>query len=278
MMDENGSDRSDDEYSVIGDKAEIGFIDFEDDKSVYAYDPSEEGAPVVISTPFPFTRGKPRSAFVGETSVHPITIQNTTSEPVELWGVNIYCSNPSDSFTLSLLEPPSANNLDVEYMRGFLEGFSLEDRVLQPHQTLTVWLSCKPKELGLHTSVVHFDVGEDRIERVVFLLAEDKISQSLASKKPYSRLLPRRKQFVADEFAVTSRPAKTKKTKKTQGGNYKLPMFEIPTNVRELLENKQVPEAITKGLTKENYATYFNTLIIMEELHLEVSSNGYYVR
>lgn len=269
MMDENGSDRSDDEYSVIGDKAEIGFIDFEDDKSVYAYDPSEEGAPVVISTPFPFTRGKPRSAFVGETSVHPITIQNTTSEPVELWGVNIYCSNPSDSFTLSLLEPPSANNLDVEYMRGFLEGFSLEDRVLQPHQTLTVWLSCKPKELGLHTSVVHFDVGEDRIERVVFLLAEDKISQSLASKKPYSRLLPRRKQFVADEFAVTSRPAKTKKTKKTQGGNYKLPMFEIPTNVRELLENKQVPEAITKGLTKENYATYFNTLIIMEELHLE---------
>lgn len=55
-------------------------------------------------------------------------------------------------------------------------------------------------------------------------------------------------------------------------------MFEIPTNVRELLENKQVPEAITKGLTKENYATYFNTLIIMEELHLEVSSNGYYVR
>lgn len=212
MMDENGGDRSDDECSVIGDKAEIGFIDFKDDKYVHAYDPTEEGAPVVISTPFPFTRGKPRSAFVGETSVHPIAIQKTTSEPVELWGVSIYCSNPSDSFTLSLLEPPSANNLDLEYISGFLEGYSLEDRVLKQHQTLTVWLSCKPKELGLHTSVVHFDVDEDRIEQVVFLLAEDKISQSLASKKPYSRILPRRNLLLTSLqlHQILQRPGRTK--------------------------------------------------------------------
>ena len=65
MMDTIGRDRRDDECSVIGDKGEIGFIDFEDDKSVCAYDTNEEG-PVIISTPFPFIRGKPQSVFVGE--------------------------------------------------------------------------------------------------------------------------------------------------------------------------------------------------------------------
>ncbi|KAI8024585.1 putative RNA helicase SDE3 [Camellia lanceoleosa] len=39
--------------------------------------------------------------------------------------------------------------------------------------------------------------------------------------------------------------------------------------VRELVENKQVPEVITQGLMKENYATYFNTLLNMEELYLK---------
>ncbi|CAL5397417.1 unnamed protein product [Camellia sinensis] len=251
-----GRERCDDDFSVIGDKGEIGFLDFEDDKSLCAYDPNEEG-PVLISIPFPFIRGKPLSVFVGETSAHPITIQNTTSEPVELWGVNFFCSNPADSFTLSLLKPPSVNS-DADYIQDFLEGFSLEDRVLQPLQTQTIWLSCKPKDIGLHTSVVHFDVGDERIERVVFVLAEDKISRSLASKKPYSRF-PRRKQFATNESAKT----------KTRGLDYKLPLFEIPTVVRELVENKQVPEAITQGLMKENYATYFNTLLNMEELHLE---------
>ncbi|KAF5946037.1 hypothetical protein HYC85_016265 [Camellia sinensis] len=224
-----GRERCDDDFSVIGDKGEIGFLDFEDDKSLCAYDPNEEG-PVLISIPFPFIRGKPLSVFVGETSAHPITIQNTTSEPVELWGVNFFCSNPADSFTLSLLKPPSVNS-DADYIQDFLEGFSLEDRVLQPLQTQTIWLSCKPKDIGLHTSVVHFDVGDERIERVVFVLAEDKISRSLASKKPYSRF-PRRKQFATNESAKT----------KTRGLDYKLPLFEIPTGVRELVENKQVPE------------------------------------
>ncbi|CAL5397419.1 unnamed protein product [Camellia sinensis] len=251
-----GRERCDDDFSVIVDKGEIGFLDFEDDKSLCAYDPNEEG-PVLISIPFPFIRGKPLSVFVGETFAHPITIQNTTSEPVELWGVNFFCSNPADSFTLSLLKPPSVNS-DADYIQDFLEGFSLEDRVLQPLQTQTIWLSCKPKDIGLHTSVVHFDVGDERIERVVFVLAEDKISRSLASKKPYSRF-PRRKQFATNESAKT----------KTRGLDYKLPLFEIPMGVRELVENKQVPEVITQGLMKENYATYFNTLLNMEELHLE---------
>ncbi|KAF5946039.1 hypothetical protein HYC85_016267 [Camellia sinensis] len=172
-----GRERCDDDFSVIGDKGEIGFLDFEDDKSLCAYDPNEEG-PVLISIPFPFIRGKPLSVFVGETSAHPITIQNTTRD--------------------------------------------------------------------------------ERIERVVFVLAEDKISRSLASKKPYSRF-PRRKQFATNESAKT----------KTRGLDYKLPLFEIPMGVRELVENKQVPEVITQGLMKENYATYFNTLLNMEELHLE---------
>ncbi|KAI8024587.1 putative RNA helicase SDE3 [Camellia lanceoleosa] len=39
--------------------------------------------------------------------------------------------------------------------------------------------------------------------------------------------------------------------------------------IRELVENKQVPEVITQGLMKENYATYFNTLLNMEKLYLE---------
>ncbi|KAI8024584.1 putative RNA helicase SDE3 [Camellia lanceoleosa] len=100
---------------------------------------------------------------------------------------------------------PSLNhsvNSDADYIQGFLEGFSLEDRVLLPLQTQTIWLSCKPKDIGLHTSVVHFDVGDGRIEQVVFVLAEDKVSLSLASKKPYSRF-PRRKQFATDESAKT---------------------------------------------------------------------------
>ncbi|CAL5397414.1 unnamed protein product [Camellia sinensis] len=251
-----GREWCDDDFSVIGDKREIEFIDFEDSKSLCAYDPNEEG-PVLISVPFPFIRGKPLSVFVGETFAHPITIQNT-SEPVELWGVNFFCSNPADSFTLSLLKPPSVNS-DADYIfQVFSEGFSLEDRVLQPLQTQTIWLSCKSKDIGLHTSAVHFDVGDERIERVVFVLAEDKVSRSLASKKPYSRF-SRRKQFATNESAKT----------KTQGLNYKLPLSEIPTGVRELVENKQVLEVITQGLMKENYATYFNTLLNMEELHSE---------
>ncbi|KAK9288065.1 hypothetical protein L1049_016511 [Liquidambar formosana] len=258
----------DDECSVIGDKGEIGFIDYEDDKSVCSYNPIEEG-PVVISVPFPFVGGKPRSVFAGETSADSITIKNTTSDPVELWGVKIYASNPENTFTISLMEPPSANS-DIESIRGFLESFSLEDRVLQPGEMLTIWLSCKPKEIGLHTSVVHFDVGDDRIERVVFLLAEDKISQSLASNKPYSRGT-RKKQFAVDTFVVGMRPSRTT----NQGFKKRLPRYDIPKDTRELVESKQIPDPIREGLTRENYSSYFKTLIIMEEIHLEEDMRAY---
>lgn len=169
----------DDEYSVIGDKGEVGFIDYQEDKSVCSYNPNEEG-PIVISVPFPFIDGKPRSVFLGETVADSITIKNTTTEAVDLW-TKIYASNPENSFTLSLMEPPSANGGNDG--QGFLESYALEDRMLQPGDTLTVWLNCRPKEIGLYTSIVHFDVGIDSIERVVFLLAEDNISRSLASKK-----------------------------------------------------------------------------------------------
>lgn len=50
-----------------------------------------------------------------------------------------------------------------------------------------------------------------------------------------------------------------------------LPEFRISKDVRELLGNKQVPTALTGGLKRENYVSYFSTLINMEELHLEVS-------
>ncbi|KHG04449.1 putative RNA helicase SDE3 -like protein [Gossypium arboreum] len=252
-----------DECSVISDKGEIGFIDFADDKSVQSYDINEEG-PVIISVPFPFSQGKPQSILVGQTSKWPIMLENTIDEPVELWGVRIFCSNPADSFTLSLMEPPSADSKS-EQSQGFLEGFSLEDRVLQSRETLTIWLSCKPKDMGLHTTVVHFDVDDNRIERVVFLLAEDNVSQSLASTKPYRRAPRRRNHFAVDEYVVSSRPAKPK----TRGCKSKLDEYPIPKNIRESLENKHVPDILAEGLTKENYAGFFSTLLVMEELHLE---------
>ncbi|KAG1358655.1 hypothetical protein COCNU_08G001010 [Cocos nucifera] len=84
------------------------------------------------------------------------------------------------------MEPPS-DDADEEVRCRFVGLKYLEDRVLQPAQTLTIWLSCKPEEIGLHTVVIHFDLGDEKIEKVAFLLAEDKVSQSLFSDKPYSR-------------------------------------------------------------------------------------------
>lgn len=262
------SNISDEEYSVIGDNGEIGFINYEEDESVCNYNPDEEG-PIIISIPFPFLGGKPRWVFLGETSVESITIKNTIDDPVELWKVCIYASNPENSFTLSVMEPPKEKT-DLEYKQAFIESFCLQDRILQPHKTLTVWLSCKPKEIGLHTTAVHFDVGADRIERVVFLVADDKISRFLASKKPYSKV-SKKKQNVVDEFIVGSRPSKVK----TRLFKYKLPPYNIPTKFREELEGEQVPEAIQEGLTKRNYASYFRTLLIMEELQMEEEMSHY---
>ncbi|CAK9160682.1 unnamed protein product [Ilex paraguariensis] len=267
-------DKWDEEWSVIGDKGDIGFIDFEDCKSVCSYNPTEESE-IVISVPFPLVKGKPQSGFVGDTVVDSITIKNTTSEPVELWSVKIYDSKPEDSFTLSVMEPPTANS-GVQYIQAFLESSSLEDRVLRSGQTLTIWLSCKPKEIGLHTSAVHFTVGDETIERLVFLLAEDKISQSLASDKPYHRGKKKKKQMVldvsaGDAFVVGERPAKPA----TRGFKKIIAQFPIPKNVRDLVESKQIPDVITEGLTKANYAHYFTTLVIMEEIKMEEDMKDY---
>lgn len=229
------------------------------------YEPDEEG-PVLISAPFPFIDEKPRHVLIGETSKCLITIQNTSSDQVELWGIRIFSSNPPNSFALSLMEPPSLNS-DERYVRSFRQGSELEDRVLHPHQTLKIWLSCKPNDMGLQQAIVHFDVEDARIERVVFLLAEDKISQSLAPNRSYIRV-PRRKQFTMEncEFAVPYRYGR----EKTQRSRSRvLQEYPIPKNFRELFMNNRVPDVLDEGLTTENYSAYFNALVIIEELNLE---------
>ncbi|XP_030543378.1 probable RNA helicase SDE3 [Rhodamnia argentea] len=254
-------DRSDDEYSVIGDKGEISFIDYQRDQSVCSYDLNEDD-PVAVSAPFAFVDGKPRSVFVGETAADSISITNNTDDQIDIWSIKIYASTPENSFTLSLMEPQSENS-GVDAVQRFLGSFSLEDRVLQPGETLTVWLSCKPKEIGLYTSVVHIDVGNDKIERVVFLLVDNKISRSLVAKKPYVRGT-RKKHFDVETYVVGSRPARISTHFKKR-----LRQYPIPKDVRELIENKQIPEAIRGGLTRENYAPFFKTLVNIEELKLE---------
>ncbi|OMO85646.1 putative RNA helicase SDE3 [Corchorus olitorius] len=262
------SEKWDDEYSVIGEKGELDFIDYEDEKSVCNYQ-IEEG-PVSISAPFPFTDDKPQSVFVGKVAYDSITIKNTTSEPVELW-TKIYASTPENSFTLSLRKPPSENS-DSNAREGFVEFFNLEDRMVQPGETLTIWLSCKANVIGLHTTVVHFDVEDDRIERRAFLLVEDKISQSLACKRPYSRG-QRKKQFAVDTFVRGSRPATARAM--DRGVKNRLPWYNIPKDIRELVESKQTPEAITAGLTRNNYASYFKNLLFLEELQVEEDMRAY---
>ncbi|XP_052190546.1 probable RNA helicase SDE3 [Diospyros lotus] len=266
--------KGDEEFSYIPEKGEIGFIDYDDDKSVCAYNPDEEG-PVVISVPFPFVDGKPRSITVGETASEAITIKNTTDEPVELWKVDIYDSNPKDSFTISVMEPPSATS-DVEHVQGFLEFFSLEDRILQPGETMIVWLSCKPKEIGAHTTAVHFDVGDDKIERVVLLLAEDKICRSLASNKPYHRDR-KKKPLVADTSIRDAFVAgeRIPRASNRRGFRYRLSPYPIQKDVQESVMNKTIPDAISQGLTRENYFVFFSTLLNMEEIKIEDSMRGY---
>ncbi|XP_047333760.1 probable RNA helicase SDE3 [Impatiens glandulifera] len=259
------------EFSFIEDKGELGFIDFDDDKSVCSYKPEEEGS-VIISVPFPPVNGKPQSITVGESSSIQITINNTNDESVELWTIDIYDSNPKDSFTLSLMEPPSANS-DPDYVQRFRESFSLGDRVLLPHKILTVWLTCKPKDIGLHTTVVNFDLEGVVTERMVFLLAEDKVSQFLTSNKPYRRDRKTRlpEVYNRNNFVAGSPPPRNSNRR----CKVKLPMHKIPDDVRGLLEAKQIPESITLGLTKENYCQFFKTLLIMEEIKLEDVMRGY---
>lgn len=257
--------RSEDECSVIGEKAEIGFLDFEEERSVCSY-VADDGAPVIVSVPFAFKNGKPQSVSVGDTAVELITINNTTEEPVDLWSVHIFASNPPDSFTLSLTEPPPANS----NAESFIESFRVEDRMLQPGEILKIWLSCKTKDMGMYSSVVYFDVGDEKIERVVFLLVEDKISKSLASNRPYSRTRKKDK-FVVDNFVPGSRPLAKSNRKYVN----RLPKYEVPKDIRLLLEGNQVPQVVEDGLTRRSYASYFKTLIIMEEIQLEDDMSTY---
>lgn len=266
--------KSDDEYSTITDKGDIGFVDFDKYKSAGSYNPNEESDIVVISIPFPLVAGKPKSGFVGETVVDSVTIENTTNETQELWSIKIYDSKPEDSFTLSLMKPPTACS-DVQYVEEFMESFSLEDRMLRPGQTLTIWLTCKPKEIGLHTSAVHFNVGDDTIERLVFVLAEDKVSQSLASRRPFHRdrkkKVPAVDVYAANAFVVGSRPTRAP----NRGFRYRLPSYPIPGDIREMIEKKQFPDVIEEGLRRDNYIAYFRTLLAIEEIKMEEDMRDY---
>ncbi|KAL0376647.1 UNVERIFIED_CONTAM: putative RNA helicase SDE3 [Sesamum calycinum] len=267
--------KSDDEYSVIGDKGDIGFIDIENCKSICSYNPSEESEIVNISVPFPLVKGKPQSGFVGETLFDSITIKNTTGEPLDLWSVSIYDSKPENSFTISIMEPPTVKS-DVEYIQDFVESFSLEDRVLRTDQALTIWLSCKPKEIGLHSAAVHFSVGDETIERLVFVLAEDKISQSLSSSKPYRRSRKKKQDVVnahaADAaYVVGPRPSRGS----NRGFKYHLPDYPIPAQIRDMVNNQQIPDVIHEGLTETNYGPFFKTLLAMEEIKLEEDMRAY---
>ncbi|CAH2038844.1 unnamed protein product [Thlaspi arvense] len=262
-------DKSDDEYSVIADKGEIGFVDYQNDGSAGYYNQLEEG-PLVISVPFPFKNEKPQSITVGETSYDSFTIKNTLDEAVDLWP-KIWASNPKDSFTLSILKPPSKDS-DIREIQGFYEAFTLEDRMLEPGDTLTIWVSCKPKDIGLHNAVVTVDYEGERVERVIFLLAEDKISSSLTSRRPYSRSKRApKKDFAVDNYVTGARPIKEVERRFKN----RLPRYEIPKEIREMIERKEVPDELDQGLTAKNYANYYKTLLIMEELQLEEDMRAY---
>ncbi|KAE8816655.1 putative RNA helicase SDE3 [Hordeum vulgare] len=260
---------SDDEYSVAGDKPEVEFMDFQNDNTLQDYQ-SDDG-PVVVTAPFPFVNGKPKSVLVGETSTDTICIENTSCEPVNLWSVRIFSSNPEDSYVLSMMKPP-LNDADEAAKKAFLGLTSVEDRTLQPGQTLTIWLSCMPKDIGLHTSIVHVDIGDEKIERVAFLLADDNVSMALSSVKPYSRRQgSQRKQFECATFVPGSRPIR----QHAQGFKYKLPQYAIPLEIRELIECKQRPDVLSEELSMMNYAKFFSTLLVMEELNLEEEMRSY---
>ncbi|CAL4912681.1 unnamed protein product [Urochloa decumbens] len=259
---------SDDEFSVAGDKPEVEFMDFQNDGTLQDY--ASEDGPVVVTVPFPFENGKPKSVLVGETSADTINIENTSDESVDLWSVRIFSSNPEDSYVLSMMRPP-LNDADEEEKQAFLGLTSVEDRTLLPGQTLTIWLSCMPKDIGLHTSIVHVDIGDEKIERVAFLLADDSISKALFSDKPYSRRRGQSKKFEPAPIVPGCRPTR----QHAQGFKHKLPQFAIPADIRELIESKQRPDVLSEELSMINYAQFFSTLLVMEELNLEEEMRAY---
>ncbi|XP_078437162.1 P-loop containing nucleoside triphosphate hydrolases superfamily protein [Wolffia australiana] len=258
----------DEEYSVLGEEDEVGFLDFED-ASLHHFDPLFDDGPVIISMPFPFIRGKPQSALVGETAADRLTIKNTTDDAVELWSVRIYSCNPQNSYLLSLMRPPGKNSEEHE-VDSFLGLTELEDRVLQPHETLEIWLTCSPQEVGLHTVVIHIVVGDEKLERVAFVLADDSISQALAASKPFYRAR-KAKNFDLNGYVPASNPSKPFRTEIRRT----LPRFLIPPDLRALIKSNQIPDVVKEGLSRKNYAAFFSTLLIMEEIHLEGQMRGF---
>ena len=243
-----GRYNSDEAWSTIVGKTVLGFLDFEEEKTLCSCIPGKRDS-VVISVPFAIKNGRPQSFYVGNNAVNEIMIKNTTKEPINLWSVHIHASSPEDCFTLSLMKPPTISaNAEGE---GFIESSALEDRMLQPDESLRVWLSCKAKEIGMHSSIVYFDAGDERIERVVFILVEDDISLSMAHVRPYSK--ERRKgKFVEDNsysVAVSCPPFK-----------------------RELIESNQIPPLVEQGLTRNKYASFFKALMMIDEIQLEVTT------
>ncbi|KAF8721229.1 hypothetical protein HU200_023151 [Digitaria exilis] len=200
---------SDDEFSVAGEKPEVEFMDFQNDNTLQDF--ASEDGPVVVTVPFPFEDGKPKSVLVGETSADTISIENISPEPVTLWNI------------------------------------------------------------GLHTSIVHVDIGDEKIERVAFLLADDHISKALFSDKPYSRRRSQNKKFEPAPIVPGCRPTR----QHTQGFKYKLPQFAIPADIRELIESKQRPDVLSEELSMINYAKFFSTLLVMEEINLEEEMRAY---
>lgn len=269
--------KSDDEYSYIGDKGDIGFIDIDNCQSVCSYNPAEESDIVNISVPFPLIDGKPQSGIVGETIFDSVTIRNTTDESLTLWSVKIYDSKPENSFTISIMKPPTADS-DPEYIEDFMELLSLDEKSLSTDQALTIWISCKPKEIGLHSAAVHFSIDDEVIERLVFVLAEDKISKSLSSSRPYERQR-RKKQEIVNQHAPDAAYVAGRRPSKgsNRGGGFKnrLPEYPIPLEIRDMLNNHEIPEAVSEGLTMKNYGSFFKNLLAMEEIKLEEDMRSY---
>ncbi|KAL9993135.1 hypothetical protein Hdeb2414_s0002g00057451 [Helianthus debilis subsp. tardiflorus] len=100
----------------------IGNVDFLNDPSLFDNNQMDDGS-VVISVPYPLVHGKPDNfVYVNEKIFFPITIENTSRDALMLWLVMIYGSKPKNSFTLSLVKPPTPDS-DADYVNSFSRRF-----------------------------------------------------------------------------------------------------------------------------------------------------------
>ncbi|CAL5047824.1 unnamed protein product [Urochloa decumbens] len=183
---------SDYEFSCANDKPQVEFMDFQNDGVPTHCDPSF--GHVLITVPFPFNGSKPNFVLVGGTYSDSITIQNTSSESEFLFAIRIYASSPENSFFSSINRPP-ADDANEEAKKAFVSSVSLGDITLIRGNPLTIWLTCMPKDIGLHTSIVHFSFGDVLTIRVALLLADDNVSKALSSDKPYYSRCPQLTNF-----------------------------------------------------------------------------------